>query len=454
MPATRRAIHRAVRELAAVKAAQETDARRAQRDTARTVARLDGWATKRAALRREVARLSRSVAAAAGNRPPAPPTTGGRGMSWSAVLGLSTVREDEPLPDEEEYLDDVGGEDEEHDPEVATARALRAEADKMQDVVVAAEQRLGRLRQRHAALLDKLALAENGVQSRLAKYKTSLRSVDDEIAEFLAREDDGAAAAGGGQRGSGRRVVALGGTRRTTLELARERWAARQAGLERGLDGTGREREALEEGAKVWAESVAAIDGFERRMQAELQRLVGGAASTSASPHGRASSADRAESMAGLVADMSSTMGFVAARLRLARRRDWRLLQACIGAELEAFRQGRAALEAAAGLQHTPPADDEDDEEEHEREIGRVFDGGDEDSAGSFRDDTVYEDARGDEEEETVRDLLGPMAPEAAAERGGVEMERRKNVALVFDDDDDDGPGPELLVGKQRSDSE
>ena len=72
LPATRRAIHHAVRELAAVKAAQEADARHAHKETARTVARLDGWAAKRAALRHEVARLSRGVAAAAGNPPPPP----------------------------------------------------------------------------------------------------------------------------------------------------------------------------------------------------------------------------------------------------------------------------------------------------------------------------------------------------------------------------------------------
>ena len=384
------------------------------------------------------------------------------------MLGLSTVREDEPpMEYEEAEAEDADAADEEQDPEVAAARSLRAQADALQDAVVAAEQRLGRLRQRHAALLDKLARAENGVQSRLAKYSASLRALNDEIAEFLAREDDrrDPAAVAGGQR-SGRRAVALEGARRrrTTLELARERWAARQAGLERGLQGARREREALEEGAAVWTESVAAIDGFERKMQAELARLAGAGrattASSSAASHGRASSPDRAESMVGLVADMSSTMAFVAARLRLARKRDWRLLQACIGAELEAFRQGRAALERAAGLQHTPPAEDEEeDDDEHEQqsaENGRGYDGREEeeDSAGSFRDDTVYEDARGDgEDDATARDLLGPMAPDAAAEGSGIELDRRKKgVELVFDDDD--GPGPELLVGKPRSDSE
>jgi hypothetical protein len=464
LPATRRAIHRAVRELAAVKAAQEADAQRAHRETQRTVARLDTWAAKRAALRREVARLSRGVAAAAGNNAPPPSTSGGRGAAWSTVLGLSTVREDEPPLTEVEEAEEPAA-DEEHDPDVAAALALRAQADALQDAVVAAEQRLGRLRQRHARLLDKLALAENGVQSRLAKYTASLRALDDEIAGFLAREDGerDAAAVAGGQR-SGRRIGARGRAR--TLELAREEWATRQAGIERGLDGARREREALEEGAAVWTESVAAIDGFERKLQAEMARLAGASrtASSAGSPRRNASSSadagdaageQAAESMARLVADMSSTMAFVSSRLRLARSRDWRLLQACIGAELEAFRQGRAALERAAGLQHTPPADEYEDELSREHEpAGRGYDGGEEaeDSVGSYKDDTVYEDARGGEEDEVARDLLGAMAADAAVERGGIELDRRKAVPLVYDSDD--GPGPELLVAKPRSDSE
>jgi hypothetical protein len=50
---------------------------------------------------------------------------------------------------------------------------------------------------------------------------------------------------------------------------------------------------------------------------------------------------------------MDNVMGFLDQRLQEAEDKDWKLLICCIGAELEAFREGREILMQASGLRDT-----------------------------------------------------------------------------------------------------
>jgi hypothetical protein len=52
-------------------------------------------------------------------------------------------------------------------------------------------------------------------------------------------------------------------------------------------------------------------------------------------------------SIKGLISRMDRTMFYIESKLKLAESKNWKLLVCCIGAELEAFKQGREILENA-----------------------------------------------------------------------------------------------------------
>ncbi|KAA6407512.1 MAG: hypothetical protein FRX48_08755 [Lasallia pustulata] len=126
---------------------------------------------------------------------------------------------------------------------------------------------------------------------------------------------------------------------------------------------------------------------------------------------------------------MDRAIGALEERVRLARTRGWKLLVCAVGAELEAFRQGRevlrAALDAAGGEEDLLPG------------IGG-------ESAGERGDDGAeMGDARtaGDED-------FGKLS------MGGVPVREHRVRAppslLDRSEDEDDGPGPEFLTSHQE----
>jgi hypothetical protein len=337
----RRAIYRIIRDLTAIKAQQQALIKGALQTNKSTLERLERWDHKRSGLQKEIDNIQ---------------------------------------------YEDIEGK----------TRSLQTEADKLQDEITEVEQKLNRMRQRHAHLLEQISLVENNVQSRLSTYVTSLNLLNEEIQEWLARPPSPTSRQKSRSTGQAN-FYSLPPSRRS-LELAHDHWAEEYVSLDKQGKAIRREKRALEHGAGVWKEVITSITGFERLLQQEMASL-----DTAKSPDG----------MSNLLANMDDVIVAVEAKLELATNKNWKLLIVCIGAELEAFKQGRDILQQAS-----------------DRQLVSV---------------DSREDIMESQYESSQSHIKSPNRPSP---------KRHSRVASPLDDDSDDGPDPQLLITKLPSDSE
>jgi hypothetical protein len=335
----RRSIYKTVRELTAVKSEEEALVKRSLKSTESTLQRLDFWDQKKTGLQKEI----------------------------------ETIQ---------------------HQDIEAKTQSLQTEADKLQEEITETEQKLNRMRQRHAHLLEQISQIENSVQSRLSSYVTSLNILEDEIQQWLARPPSPSAHPR--SRSPKQADFYTLSANRRTLDIARNHWKDQRTSLDRQRKTIRREKRALEQGALVWKEVVTEITSFERLLQKEM---------TSLKPNG----------MQRLLAKMDDVIVVVEEKLETATQKNWNLLIACIGAELEAFRQGRNILQQAAGQPLDSP------ETRNEDMLG-----------------SEYESSR------SHVDIKSPSKHSTKPSR----------VVSPLEDDSDDGPDPQLLVAKGHLDSE
>jgi hypothetical protein len=281
---------------------------------------------------------------------------------------------------------------------------LRTEADTLQDQITEMEQKLNRMRQRHARLLEQISQIENSVQSRLSTYEASLNLLDEEIQQWLARPPSPSARIRS-QSPHQADFYSLPASRRT-LEIAWDHWSDQHKSLDQQRKNIRREKRALEQGALVWKEVITEISSFEALLQKEMSSM-----NTANSP----------ESMASLLAKMDDVVATVEQKLELATNKNWNLLIACIGAELEAFRQGRDILQKAAGQYVTP----------------------------DFRNEDLlqseYESSRSHIDVNSPRQIKSPKRPSST---------RHSRILSRQETDSDHEPDPALLVTKLPSDSD
>ena len=90
-----------------------------------------------------------------------------------------------------------------------------------------------------------------------------------------------------------------------------------------------KDRAALDEGAGLWNDVVTKVSEFESTLQSQMQQP----------------NLDRS----GLLAQIQGTTEFLEAKLAYANSQSWNLLVCAIGAEVEAFKQGKAILEQTLG---------------------------------------------------------------------------------------------------------
>lgn len=339
----RRSIYKTVRELTAVKADEEALVKGSLKSTESTLQTLEMWDEKRAGLQKRI----------------------------------ETIK---------------------HQDIEAKTQSLQTEADKLQEEITETEQKLNRMRQRHAHLLEQISQIENSVQSRLATYVTSLNILEDEIQQWLARPPSPSTQpkSGSPQKAD---FYTLPVNRRT-LDIARDHWTDEHGSLDRQRKTIRRERRALEQGALVWKEVITEITNFERLLQKEMSSL---------------DAANSPDNMNKLLAKMDDVIVAVEEKFETATKKNWKLLIVCIGAELEAFRQGRNILQQAAG-QHLDSLDVRN-----------------EDILGS--------------EYESSRSQLEIKSPSKLSSKP-------TRVVSPLEDDFDDGPDPQLLVAQGHLDSE
>lgn len=235
----------------------------------------------------------------------------------------------------------------------AKSQSLKEEANRLQDEINEMELRLAQMRTKHRKVLDEIGETENSVQSKLSSYQASLDLLEKDIGYFLANPPT--------RTSKDSTFMALPPKRRT-LEMAKEYWETEYTQMKRSRKSAKRDRIALEEGAVVWKDVVAEILSFERFLAVEMGSMNQSMLDTHTS-----SKSGPGE----ILTRMNSTMKFIEDRLRLAEKKNWRLLEACIGAELEAFKQGRNMLEQMfSGAEDSPPEVLERGDLKHGDEIG------------------------------------------------------------------------------------
>lgn len=307
---------------------------------------------------------------------------------------------------------------------------LQDEADKLQDEITQTEQRLAHMRQRHRSIIDEIAETENSVQSKLTSYVTSLNMLDDEIHAYLAKPPFPI------PRSKNERTFLTLPASRRTLDMAREYVAAQASSLDHHNQSVHGQKEALAAGSMLWKRCIAKVEQFERHLKKEMSSLT----------------AENSEnSIRVLLGHMNEVISSVELDLGEAETQKWNLLIACIGAELDAFKQGRSILEQAAGvikeqdnhnlLDHHADKADKNDEDDEDLSHWPGID-----------------DAEPQWQTEVENDAHWP-GPEAQDEPDRepaiVWTTPRASKTLAMDnDEEDEGPDPDLMVSRlAREDS-
>ena len=287
---------------------------------------------------------------------------------------------------------------------------LKEEKRGMDEEVRVLEEKLAELRAQAAWLGREIAAGESERESRVSSFREALRGLDVSVGKFLKDPP-------GGEGGAGGMGVRALPAKRRTLELCREEWEGERDALVRQREGIEKEQEALDEGLVVWEGVVGLVAAVEGMLRGEMGRLGQGGGE---------------ERMRGILERMAEAVRELEDKVQLAQTRGWNLLLCAIGAELEAFREGRDVLQAALDA-----AGGNEDREAHSRDEG-IQDAKD-DAGGQASGGT------------TVDDELGRLA------LGGVRLrEYRVRPPSLLDrsEDEDDGPGPELLTSHQEEEDD
>ncbi|OAL05874.1 hypothetical protein IQ06DRAFT_72813 [Phaeosphaeriaceae sp. SRC1lsM3a] len=279
----------------------------------------------------------------------------------------------------------------------AKTQTLQTEASKLEQEIRQKEEELWALKRRHRRVLEELADTENSVEARLSSYKTSLSLLDKEVSSFLARPPN-------------MNHVPLSSTpflslpvKRRTLEMAHDYWQDEYARLAEKCEELDTDRGALDEGAVMWNDVVKKVAEYEITLQSFMKQA------------GRSNAPDPSR----LLDQMNTTISYLEEKLEVATSRAWNLLVCAIGAELEAFVQGKSVLEDALGIKRK----------------------GKEKASSPLLD---YNDSELDQKEEmtgsAIRIVRSPPKPSLPKPK-------------LFDTDDED-PDPELMISHQDTDTD
>jgi hypothetical protein len=292
---------------------------------------------------------------------------------------------------------------------------LHKQADHMQTEINELEAKLARLKGDQRKLRAEAQEIENTVDASLASYTSALAMVEGSIQSFL-------------HDASARHRTAIvnvadmdrfwrSPSQSRTLKSAKDVFGRERDSLLERRRISDTEREALEEGAVVWKETVKQVSTFERTLAKAMSRM-------STEPQSQLDSPAETKE---LLTMLEQTTTELESKHKLAEKRSWKLLVAAIGAELEAFLKGKQILEAALA---------------------------------SVDGDTTVEEMRGTAS--SSGQLEGAQTPKGSTRDGGEAIRdldkaftaKRPIQSISDTDTEDDGPDPELLISHQDTDTE
>lgn len=268
----------------------------------------------------------------------------------SHLLGLQLLKREEALKSIDQFSAKREGLESEissisSQEETKRAQQLKSEAHDLEQEIYELETKLLEMRARHRHLVAEAAQIENSVQSKLSSYKASLSLLDSQVKSFLKRPpvDQPINATEKTKEDS---FYTLNPARRT-LEMAKEHWTKEKEELKQRREAVELERDALGDGGAIWEDVVKEITQFEKSLRRRMETEM--IASRALSASGGAHESD-GSGMKDLLSQMDHTTRFLEEKLSLAEDRDWKLLMCSIGAELEAFKEGRVMLLDALGI--------------------------------------------------------------------------------------------------------
>ncbi|KAK0944245.1 hypothetical protein LTR29_004158 [Friedmanniomyces endolithicus] len=122
--------------------------------------------------------------------------------------------------------------------------------------------------------------------------------------------------------------------------MAREQWTSDRNTILEQRSSIEQEKAALDAGAAVWKDVVTHVADFEKRMRVSMADL------SNPPPFSDGNS----ERLRELLNNLDTMLEHLETQHKFAEARDWKLLIAAIGAELEALRQGRQILQNVLGI--------------------------------------------------------------------------------------------------------
>ena len=196
------------------------------------------------------------------------------------------------------------------------------------------ENRLFEMRARHRHLTTQAEQLENSTNSKLSSYQASLALVERDVKQFLRTPPVPSSLSNFDETGS-----PLGGMyalkpNRRTLEMAQEHWATEQNSLALRKADVEDEREALQEGAKIWRGVTQQITDYEK----DVRRAV-----KSSQQQPRVTNGE-VDPTTGLLEKINDLIASVSTALTTAESKEWNLIICALGAELEALQQARLLL--------------------------------------------------------------------------------------------------------------
>ncbi|KZM19678.1 uncharacterized protein EKO05_0004327 [Ascochyta rabiei] len=280
----------------------------------------------------------------------------------------------------------------------AKIQELQTEASKLEQEIKQKEEELWALKRQQRRVLDELADTENSKEARLSSYKTSISMLDKEVSSFLARPPSA------NHTPLSTSPFPTLAPKRRTLEMAHEYWQDEYTRLAERCEEVDVERAALEEGSTLWNDTVKKVAGYEASLQRYMHKV----------------SKNGAADPTRLLEQMDTTISFLDEKWEYASSRSWNLLMCAIGAELEAFQQGRDLLHEALGVKRK----------------------GKEKATGSL---VELEDFKAPPEEMTGSAIrVGRSPPKLALVK----------PSLFETDDSNDDPDPELMISHQDTDTD
>ncbi|KIW26410.1 uncharacterized protein PV07_09507 [Cladophialophora immunda] len=225
---------------------------------------------------------------------------------------------------------------------------LRSEIQAVEQEIQHLETALLELRSKHRILVNQLRETESSRDSELSSYMESLALSENQVKSFLRRPPIPQCLSSGQDPG----MYALKPERRT-LQMAQEQWTNEVEMLAQRKASAESEKNALEEGSRLWRDVVRRIGEFERELKAQTRELsqsqlqwpgANGAADIGGAP--AATTEDPSIHL--VLTNLSTLISSLEEDLDLAESKNWNLLTCAIGAELAAFQQARDLLQRTA----------------------------------------------------------------------------------------------------------